>query len=683
MKHKLIAVLLAFSMLAVLSSCGDGDKNSEVDTSASPIESVGELDSATVDESDSAEMESAQNSVPVVSDVTFKDIEDEGYQTIDQESQKQGNDLYAYIVKYFTAQSVVITNSTGNLEDSYTVLSPGVEYFTTPEGKAVLKNAISSDSQLFQQIADEVDFNMETPGNWFATETGKAWLSDYLFGSATEVDTTVVEEEANTGNKQDTADSEVIAPETVDWNSLTDDKKAELVQAYLKTENGQAWLTSDAAKETELNLFLDFSVGDVPKSAETLLNELMENKEFTSKQWIALYDSFSDEQKGEVTGLSSAADTESDTNNAVTTEPDTDNTVSTDPSAENTFSGAGYSWLLEQLQTNPEIQSAVWNDLDSETKKNLISNFFTSAEGKAWLASDEANEVLSSYIASQAGQTAIANYYSEHPEEMEALAESTGYRGKLFRKVGTVLIIVLLILLILAAIAVLILFFMNKKQEENRKKMRQEKALKQKEEELSKATPAGSMSAELKHTFFNSPTNNNRPPIEPIEEQQPKAPVPPAAPARPADPVRPVKPVVPAAAPVKPAVPVKCGFLNVSPESKQAAKYHLAADFVLVRLPEDQAYATTVPYVLYSDSTVDLNLDYFYSQGGNRPNNRHAWEVLMSDMVQISKCFKLYSNTSGPITDITGAIGKKIVKIDRARMKADGTIEASGTITLE
>ena len=143
-----------------------------------------------------------------------------------------------------------------------------------------------------------------------------------------------------------------------------------------------------------------------------------------------------------------------------------------------------------------------------------------------------------------------------------------------------------------------------------------------------------------------------------------------------------VRPMTPAAPPVPDNSKVLDGYYEVKAECVANARYGLNTGLTLEKR-STQPVDPPVPYVVYADRSVTLNMDFYRRVGGDYPNNDRAWSALMNPAVQIHNGFTIVSRRTGPVKTPADAAGKKILEIKRAHIGEDGKVTSNGEIILE
>lgn len=458
----------------------------------------------------------------------------------------------------------------------------------------------------------------------FESSEGKGWLFDYFFG--------VAEKETPISTPSESQQ---------EWNELQPNEKAEYIKSYLSQSD---WLSTQGPnctvkiQEHVLSDYTDLK----SKPAAEVITFLTTEKNFTDENWLLLYEQgFDDTARKAVQELA----------NATFSTESTQDTASEDTKVD--VSGKGYEWLSTKIQSNPDIQTKLWSELSDEDQIVLLNTFLDSETGK----------------------TALNQYFSEHPEALKSAADKAAYHKEVLKHYlpflfGGAAFFVLVIVICIAFIAILM-----------KKQASQTQVAPVTTSNIQTSTHGKyTMNPELKKLFENSPVY----PVKvPENSKKQPTPQPSTETSRPsyAPPITPTPHIATQPKPISASVD---GYYTVSKDSVESARIHLDIPLVLVKasdIPTDPP----VPYVHYNDHTVGLNMDYYARVGGhlNGAQNLRAWEALMDATVQITKSFRLMTSSGEVIANPSGAAGRKIQRIDRAKLNTDGSIAVPGQIIFE
>lgn len=497
-------------------------------------------------------------------------------------------------------------------------------------------------SKVSRKLSKEFTENHEDANNW---------LYDYLFGQ-------VVTEDAGELSVDDLASSGQA-------NAAGEPSAEELAKAL------KQFLTSDdplAIKECQNNKVIVNFTTVTDHTAEEIISDL-ESRGLLTLQGKAIYDSMRPETQEKVQ-LYLPATSQLETPAA----PENKESLN--------MAGKGHSWLVDIVK-NDDAGVQLWKELSPKTRESLISSIDTKDEPKEGADSSQ-------------------------PEVVETEPEA-GISPMLivFMVVSAVLLIALIVVLILSL----------RRMSEMRAHIERERNAKQKlEQELEqrrdtqrklerKDSPAGTMSPTMRSQFQNSPTRVSTPrraleyqPSLRREPQHVQAPVEEprvakvgigaaaAAAAAQRDVGNSSAPSFTSAPKAPTAVAdnrnVIDGYYAVTAKCREDARYNLDVRLMLEKRSA-QPVDPPLPYIVYGDRSVALNMDYYNRVGGSRPSNERAWDSLMNAATQIDRCFTIRSASAGAVTTPAAASGKRIVEIKRARLNEDGSVAAKGEIVLD
>lgn len=520
-----------------------------------------------------------------------------------------------------------------------------IEATAEAEGGQAPSEPTGADTNQFEGLSVSLDdARQQELLDLFETSEGKIWLFDYLFGEKKEdlAESSDPAEDSVPVSEFDSAEDGEGQPE-VEWDSLSTEEKADYIKTYLRQSDWFQTMGPTSSVKIKGYVLTDYvTLSD--KTSDEVVDFLVSEKGFTDSDWVLLYSSFDANARKAVEELikpAVPADNASELENEPEQAPEK-------PAAN--ASGMGYEWLSTQIQSNPDIQNRIWSELSEEDKLTLVNEF---------LNSETSVEVLE-------------QYFAEHPEEIKNAADEAGYSKEVIGRYVPFLIGGVVVLVLLVAIGTTLMVMMMKKQQSRNRKVEVAVANREPQPAIrSKYT----MNPELKKLFEESPVRPVREVVTPAP--QPASSCPPKE--RPA-----VQNQVVSPQPAKPVVASVDGYYAVSQNSVESARIHLDAPLVLVKAANTPTNPP-VPYVHYSDNTVGLNMDYYARVGGHLPGgqNVRAWEALMDATVQITSSFQLMTVSGDVISDAAGAAGKRIQKVDRAKLNADGSVAVPGRIIFE
>lgn len=486
------------------------------------------------------------------------------------------------------------------------------------------------------------------------TAEAQNWLYDYLFGAIV-----------------DDSEGEAL----VDGESATVPEAAQPSEAELVAAVKEYLSTSDyLAKEGKSNQVIMNSVTIGTKTSKEIFDELSNPpKSFQDKNWLEIYNTMSPAAQEEVRQYLSTTQTQ-------------ETPAKKKKRAQLNLAGKGHNWIIEVISNkNDNAGVRLWRELSPNAQERLISSV-------------DGNTV---YPGSDTSLSGTKSEPAPAPNPVSPLL---------------IVFIAVSAVLLIALILVLILFLrrMNEMQE----RISQERGAKRKlEQELEqsresqrrpehRAAPAGTMSPSMKTQFQNSPTRVSTPRrAQQYQSQTNRAPA--SSVRQPEEGPKPVKVGIGAAAAAAasqrdggtaPAASFSAaqktqttaannhnvidGYFAVTDKCREDARYNLDVRLVIEKR-SSQPVDPPLPYIVYGDRSVTLNMDFYNRVGGSRPSNERAWDSMMNAATQIERCFNIRSVTTGPITTPAAAAGRKMIEIRRAQINEDGTVAAKGEIVLE
>ena len=483
-------------------------------------------------------------------------------------------------------------------------------------------------------------------------EDGEAWLNDYLFGTRPSNDDQLTEP----GDLEETEEPEKPESNTQpeELRELSDEEKVEALKKYFQETD---FLESKDCAKTKVNNYVTLS----GKKKDEIYAELTSpRKGLKTEHWMEIFNSLNKKTQKKV--LKYAAQ-------PVTEEPAADESQE---HRQPNMAGQGYKWLVGRLEEK-ENRERIWSNLSKKTK--------------AWLKDQ---------------------FEGPEPPAPEGFS--------------TLEIILMVVCALLVAMVATVFLLSNRRLNEMSARIDAERKKRNKQEQeqnrasavrtAARKTVPGGMSQSLKKQYEESLTQVRRsaPASEPpVRYHRPKSAPPVNQPAEPvgksvtpaatmgmsaaaatahreatksANGQASVRPMTPAAPPVPDNSKVLDGYYEVKAECVANARYGLNTGLTLEKR-STQPVDPPVPYVVYADRSVTLNMDFYRRVGGDYPNNDRAWSALMNPAVQIHNGFTIVSRRTGPVKTPADAAGKKILEIKRAHIGEDGKVTSNGEIILE